>query len=177
MQIPQVSVYCATSIDGYIARRDGALDWLDAANAVPNEDYGYAAFMDTVDTVLLGRGTYDKVLEMGWWPYAPRRVVVLTSRPLPRSPHAVETHDGPLKPLLARLGEQGSKRVYLDGGAAVRGGLREDVVDDMIVSVMPVLLGDGLPLFGPGTPELAWRSSSVRQYGEGLMQLRWERRR
>jgi dihydrofolate reductase len=170
----QVSVYIATSMDGYIARPDGGLDWLSGAQSVPGEDYGYQQFMDTVDTVLLGRGTYDAVIGMNAWPFGGKQVFVLTGRPL-ASPHPVQVHSGALRPLLDTLARQGSRRVYLDGGVCVRQGLREGVVDDMTISVIPVLLGEGIPLFGQGTPECRWRSSAARQYGDGLIQQRWVR--
>lgn len=173
MRTPDVAVYIATSMDGYIAEADGGLAWLDPMH-LTGEDYGYQAFMDSVDTVLLGRNTYDAVQAMDFPFYPGKRVVVLTSRALD-DPRVTRCHAGELAPLLADLAGQGCRSVYLDGGAAVRQGLREDLVGSMTVSVVPVLLGAGVPLFGPGTPACRWRARSVRRYESGLMQLQWER--
>ena len=170
---PQVSVYIAVSIDGFIARPDGGLDWLERVQQ-PGEDYGYAAFMATVDALLVGRETYDTVLGFGAWPWEGKRVGVFTHRPL--SPRfGEEALSGALGPVLDRLGEQGLRRIYLDGGQIVRQGLREGVVDDLALSVVPVLLGRGRPLFGEEVPERGWRLLGARSFDSGLVQLRYGR--
>lgn len=175
MSLPKVRVYIATSIDGFIAGKNGELDWL-ACVEDANEDYGYAAFMDEVDAVVMGRATYEVVAAMpGPWRFAGKAVSVLTHRPLDDA-HGVRVHQGALRELLEDLGRQGRRCVYLDGGAVIRQGLREELVDDMIVSVIPVLLGEGLPLFGPGTPACDWQSLGARSYPSGLLQLRWRRK-
>ena len=112
MARPRVAVYIATSVDGFIAREDGSHDWLERVQAA-GEDYGYGAFMDAVGALVLGRATWDTVVGFGEWPYAGKRVVVLTHRPLDAS-HGEEVHAGALAPLLDRLGAEGVGRVYLD---------------------------------------------------------------
>jgi dihydrofolate reductase len=172
---PELRVFLAVSIDGCIARADGALDWLDAVNGA-NEDYGYASFLADIDAVVLGRITYERVIGFDAWPYAGRRVIVLTHRPL--VPRAGESaHAGALAPLLDRLGAEGVRAVYLDGGAAVRQGLREDLVDELILSDVPQLLGDGRPLFGDGVPASQWTLQRSRAYASGLVQNAWRRSR
>jgi dihydrofolate reductase len=172
---PALRAFLAVSIDGCIARADGALDWLDAVNAA-GEDYGYASFFADIDAVVLGRITYEQVRGFDPWPYAGRRVIVLTHRPL--VPRAGESaHAGALAPLLDRLGAEGVRAVYLDGGAAVRQGLREDLVDELTLSVVPQLLGDGRPLFGGGVPPSHWTLQRSRAYARGLVQSTWLRRR
>jgi dihydrofolate reductase len=172
---PAVCVYIALSLDGLIARDDGGLDWLDAMQ-VPCEDYGYAAFYATIDTVVIGRATYEKVLTFGEWPFAGRRVVVLTHRALDAK-NGERTHAGALDPLLQSLAGEGVQRVYLDGGHAVRQGLREDVVDEMTLSFAPRLLGEGRPLFERGLPESGWLLRGSRSFASGLVQSDYRRQR
>lgn len=170
---PRVTVYIATSLDQYIARPDGSLDWLESVQ-VEGEDYGYAAFMAAVDCLVMGRSTWNVVAGFEPWPYAGKRLVVLTHRPLEAS-HAEETHAGPLGPLLDRLGASGVRHVYLDGGQTITAGLREGVVDEMILSVLPCLLGAGIPLFGDGMPQTGWTLVETRGYPSGLVQTRYAR--
>jgi dihydrofolate reductase len=172
---PRVSVYLALSLDGRIARPDGTLDWL-ARVQDPADDHGYAAFMATVDAVVMGRTTHDAILAFGLpdWPFAGTRTVVCTTRPL--APHdGVETHAGDLAPLIARLGDAGVRRVYLDGGRTVQQGLRDGLVDDLTLSVVPVVLGRGIPLFTDDLPESDWRLTGTHSHPTGLVQLRYER--
>ena len=170
---PTVCVYIAVSLDGYIARADGSIDWLDAMQW-PGEDYGYAEFFAAIDTIVLGRATYDQVLTFGDWPFAGRQVVVLTHRPL-ASKHGERGHDGALVPLLRSLAAAGARRVYLDGGEAIRQGLRDDLVDEITLSVVPILLGDGRPLFDRGLPESGWTLLSTRGFASGLVQSHYRR--
>lgn len=172
---PIVSVYIAVSIDGCIARDDGGLDWLEGVQDAGGDDYGYAEFMSTIDAVILGRATYDSVRTFDVWPFTGRRVIVLTNRPLlplfDEAPYA-----GALQPLLERLAADGIGRVYLDGGATIRQGLDEGVVDDMTLSIVPVLLGTGRPLFSRGLPGSQWALTGAESYPTGLVQLRYQRR-
>ncbi len=149
----KVSVYIATSLDGFIARRDGALDWLDEANVtVPEgEDCGFHAFMNSVDVLIMGRKTYETVLSFGAWPYGRTPVVVLSHHPISFPPHLPDTvthASEPLRDLLERLAGEGVKHVYVDGGHTIQGFLFEGLVDEMTVTVIPVIIGDGIPLFG-----------------------------
>lgn len=149
----KVSVYIATSLDGFIARADGDLDWLDEANSIvpEGEDCGFVEFMNSVDTLLMGRNTYEKVLSFGQWPYGDTPVVVLSSKPITFPDHlpSTVTHssDGPAK-LLNRLAGEGVQHVYVDGGKTIQGFLSEGLVDKITVTVIPVILGEGIPLFG-----------------------------
>jgi dihydrofolate reductase len=173
MPRPIVSVYIATSVDGYIARDDGSLDWLERVQSA-GEDYGYGAFMDSVDALVFGRSTWDTVVGFGEWPYGGKRVVVLTHRPLDAA-HGEAVHAGPLAPLLEGLGAEGVRRVYLDGGATIRQGLAEGLVDELTLSVVPVLLGGGRALFGPGLPSLDLRCVGAQSFPSGLVQSRYVR--
>ena len=146
-------MFIATSLDGYIARPDGRLDWLEPMH-VPGEDRGYQAFLDTVDTIVVGRGTYDVVLGFSSWPYVGKRVVVLTHRPAaPR--HGEEFFEGDPAALVGRLARDGARRVYVDGGAVISQFLAAGLVDDLTINVVPIVLGEGLRLFHSPLPERA----------------------
>lgn len=167
----QCSVYIASSLDGFIARNDGTLDWLSIVER-PNEDYGYKLFFDSIDTMIVGRNTYDVVLGFGAWPYAGKRCVVVTHRPL-ASRHGEESFDGSPGELVERLGREGKKRAYVDGGAVIQQFLAADLVDDLTLSVIPVLLGDGVPLFGAIGREVRLRHARSRSFESGLVQLEY----
>lgn len=171
---PRVSVYIATSLDNYIARDDGALDWLANVQDAGGGDYGYAGFMATIDLVLLGRNTYDAVRTFDMWPFDGKRVIVLTNRAL-QPAFGEESYAGALLPLMEQLGSEGVSRVYLDGGATIRQGLDEGLVDDMTLSVVPVLLGSGRPLFTRGLPASGWTLTGAEGHPTGLVQLRYQR--
>jgi len=149
----KVSVFIATSLDGFIARNDGSLDWLNEANAsVPDgEDCGFQAFMDSVDALIMGCKTYEKVLSLGEWPYGRTPVVVLSRNSISFSPSVPDTvtHSSePPRDLLERLLDGGAKHVYVDGGITIQRFLSEGLVDEITVTVIPVILGDGISLFG-----------------------------
>ena len=175
MPRPVVCVYIAVSFDGFIARDDGGLDWLDAMQ-VRGEDCGYADFYATIDAVVLGRATYDKVLTFGEWPFTGRRVVVLTHRVLDAK-NGERTHSGALGALLRSLEEDGAQGVYLDGGQGIRQGLSKDLVDELTLLTVPDMLGTGRPLLECGLPASDWALDATRGYASGLVQSRYRRRR
>jgi dihydrofolate reductase len=171
---PQVHVYIAVSLDGFIARDDGGLDWLEPMQ-VEGQDYGYAQFFAGIDALVLGRNTYDSVLSFPQWPFEGKRVVVLTHRPVAPD-HGETVHAGPLATLLQELAKTGVQGVYLDGGQAIRQGLRERLVDSITLNVVPVLLGRGRPLFDASVPLSHWQLESSRAYASGLVQNRYRLR-
>jgi dihydrofolate reductase len=169
----QICVFAGTSLDGFIAHPDGSLGFL---KPFESGDNGYFAFMETIDALVIGRETYETVLSFQDWPYEGKRVVVLTHRPIqPR--RGETTHSGALKPLFERLSMEGVKRVYLDGGVAVRQGLDEDLVDEMTISIVPRTLGAGRPLLGGQASLKAWKLASTRTLPNGVVQSKWERER
>ncbi|MCC9654515.1 dihydrofolate reductase family protein [Rhodopirellula halodulae] len=148
-----VSVFIATSLDGFIARKDGDLDWLDQANAtVPEgEDCGYAEFMKSVDVLVMGRNTYQKVRTFGAWPYGETPVVVLSQNTIefPEDfPNCVTHSAESPTDLHRRLSEEGAKKLYIDGGITIQRFLRAGLINEMIITAIPVLIGEGIPLFG-----------------------------
>ena len=143
-------VYIATSLDGFIATIDGGIDWL---NDIPNpdqSDYGFAEFMNGIDALVMGRNTFEKVLSFGMWPY--EKPVFVASGSLSSLPSSVEGKafllKGTPKDMITTLNEKGYKNLYIDGGAVIQSFLNEDLIDELIVTTVPVLLGGGIPLFG-----------------------------
>jgi dihydrofolate reductase len=177
---PRGDVFIATSVDGFIARPDGTLDWLTGRPAEeetgehdPDQDYGYGAFLATVDAIFMGRGTFDVVHGFdGDWPY-PKPVYVWTSRPdsIEARPRAdVRPVTGALDAVLDQLRADGIGRVYVDGGATIRAWLDAGLVDRMTISVVPVLIGEGIPLFGGTAGDIALELESSRVFPGGMVQ-------
>ena len=169
----RVSVFVGVSIDGFLAREDGSLDFL---TSFEGEEHGYLELMASTDTLVVGRATYETVLGFGEWPWAGKRVVVLPPRPSDAR-HDEVTHEGPLAPLFERLAAQGSRHVYLDGGVAIRQGLDEDLVDDLTITTVPRMIGAGRPLFGGAPRTTVFRLAASRAFPSGLVQSRYERPR
>lgn len=177
---PRGSVFIATSVDGFIARPDGDLDWLTGRPAEeetgqhdPDEDFGYGAFMDTVDALVMGRGTFDVVQGFGGdWPY-PKPVYVWTSHPddiAPREGADVRPLSGSLDEVLRRLRADGVEQVYVDGGDTIRQWLAAGLVDRMTISTVPVLIGEGIPLFGGTGPDIKLELASCETFPGGMVQ-------
>ncbi|MEU9041178.1 MULTISPECIES: dihydrofolate reductase family protein [unclassified Kitasatospora] len=166
------TVFVGTSLDGYIARPDGDIDWLDERGRKAG-DLGYTDFLDTVDAVVMGRNTYEKVLGFGEdaWHYGDRHVVVLsTTLPEDADPRITVHRD--LGALIADLDERGIRHVYPDGGRLVQSFVRAGRVDAFIISVAPVLIGSGLQLFGELAEDVPLRLESATSAG-GFAQLRY----
>lgn len=148
---PKVSVFIARSLDGFIARPDGQLDWLQVyQSAVPaGEDCGFAAFMASVDVLFMGRHTFDTVQSFNAWPYGDTPVWVLSHHPetLGNLPATVSVVAGEPAELLTRCAQQGFQHVYLDGGLCVQQFIQAGLVDEMIITTLPILIGAGRPLF------------------------------
>lgn len=165
-----VSVYIATSLDGFIAGPQGDLSWLFSES---EQDYGYDAFYATVDVLIMGRKTYQDCLSFGPYPYAGKRAIVLTNRPLPDAPPMVEAYAGSVPELLARP-DLANQRVWIvGGGGPIAGAAACGQVDEWTIALHPVLLGSGTPLC-PGLPQalrLAFREA--RAYPDGLVMLRY----
>lgn len=171
---PELHVFLGISLDGCIAGEDGDLSWMQACAAESPAETGYAALMDKVDTLLLGRRTYDAVLGFGDWPFAGKQVRVMTRRAL-NAQHGEEPCCGPLPSVLAQLAAQGARRVYLDGGDVVRQALALDLVTELTLSWVPVLLGQGTRLFENGLPRQNWQLLGSRAFASGMVQARYGR--
>jgi dihydrofolate reductase len=164
-----VSVFIGTSLDGFIARRNDDLDFLPPGGGEP---HGYNEFIASVDVIVIGRKTFEKVLTMGDWPYGDKRVVVLSGRPLDLSPAGggvVEQMSGPPSAIVSQLAASGARHAYLDGGITIQGFLREGLIQRLIITRVPVLIGEGVPLFGSLAHDVQLRHIATRQYPSGLV--------
>ncbi|MBE0642798.1 MAG: dihydrofolate reductase [Bacteroidetes bacterium] len=171
----KISVFIATSLDGFIAREDGAIDWLPAPME-SGEDYGYGAFFESVDAIVMGRNTFELVLTFGAWPYGEKPVVVLSSRDLvfpPQVPPSVSQLGGSPESVVRRLSDRGYAYLYIDGGTTIQGFLREGLVDEIIITRIPVLIGSGIPLFGPLEADIPLRHVETRSFESGIVQSRY----
>lgn len=164
-------VYIATSLDGFIARPDGSIDWL-----IPfgegDGDLGYADFMADKDAIVMGRGTFETVVGFDGWPY--KVPVIVMSRSLGPVPDSVsdkvEVTDKSPEDLMSMLAERGLGKVYVDGGQIVQAFLRAGLIEDMILTRVPVLIGEGRPLFGAVPQDVPLRHISTQTLRDGLVQ-------
>jgi dihydrofolate reductase len=164
-----VSVFIGTSVDGFIARPNGDLDFLPAGGGEP---HGYAEFMASVDALVIGRKTFETVLAFPAWPYGDKRVVVLSSRPVDLSAArggVVEQMAGPPAEIVSKLAARGARHLYVDGGITIQGFLRAGLVQRLIITRVPVLIGDGIPLFGSLPRDVRLHHVATQHYASGLV--------
>jgi dihydrofolate reductase len=161
--------FVGASVDGFIARPDGGLDWLPKVT----EDHGYNELMATVDAVVIGRGTFETVLGFGGWAYGRTPVIVLSSGTLDLSAlreYPVEQMSGEPREIVARLEARGLKHLYVDGGITIQRFLRAGMIQRIVVTRIPVLIGQGIPLFGPLDADVRLRHVRTRDFPSGLVQ-------
>ncbi|HKQ75358.1 MAG TPA: dihydrofolate reductase family protein [Blastocatellia bacterium] len=165
----KASVFIATSLDGFIARADGALDWLPGDDVEP---HGYEEFMDTVDALVIGRKTFETVLAFDTWPYGAKPVFALSSRALAPAPlgAVVEHMSGDPAEIVSQLTARGIRHVYVDGGITIQRFLQAGLIQRLIITRIPVIIGAGIPLFGPTHRDIALKHIATRQYASGLVQ-------
>jgi dihydrofolate reductase len=169
----EVIYYVAASADGYIATRDGGIGWLRAFET-PGEDYGYTAFYASVDVLFMGSRTYRQCLGFGRWPYADKPAWVFSTRALDGLPPGVSVTAHSPAELVRSLESRWLRRAWLVGGGALAGDfVAAGLVTEYIISVMPVLLGDGIPLLGGARVEEALELGDARRFANGVMQLRY----
>jgi dihydrofolate reductase len=170
----KISVFIGMSVDGFIARRNGQFDFLPEGGGEP---HGYVEFMATVDTLVIGRNTFEVVLAFPEWPYGDKRVVVLSSKPVDLSKvrgGRVEQMGGAPREIAAKLEASGARHVYVDGGVTVQGFLRAGLVQRLIITRVPVLIGEGIPLFGALGRDVRLSTVATKQYASGLVQTEYE---
>ena len=166
----KASVFIATSLDGFIARADGALDWLPAGGGEP---HGYDEFIATVDAIVIGRKTFETVLGFDQWPYGTTPVVVLSSHPAALTAPAGARCDfmrGDPPEIVARLKARGMKHLYVDGGMTIQRFLEAGLIQRMIITRIPVLLGCGIPLFGALSHDIRLDHVTTRSFSSGMVQ-------
>jgi dihydrofolate reductase len=170
----KASVFIATSLDGFIARANGDLDWLTGADSTSTEqDYGYQEFMDKVDTIVLGRNTFELVLTFDSWPYSGKKVVVLSSKPSAVPSHLVDDVEWlslPPQRLVRRLAARGATHLYVDGGKTIQGFLSARLIDELTITRVPILIGSGVPLFGPLNHDIRLTHIATQQFENGFVQ-------
>lgn len=172
-------VYIATSLDGYIARKDGNIDWLMEIPNPEQSDYGFSEFMDRVDGILMGRNTYETVKEFRPWPYEKPVFVLSTSLKELTSElkSRVRLIEGELHAVLDTLHSKGVKNLYIDGGLTIQSFLKEDLVDELIITRIPILLGSGIALFGEMDRELKFDLVNTEILNKDLVKSTYRRRR
>ncbi len=168
------SVFIGTSVDGFIARPNDDLDFLPEGGGEP---HGYNEFIASVDAIVIGRKTFEKVLSFEAWPYGEKRVVVLSSRPVDLSAvrgGVVEQMAGSPGEIVSDLAARGVNNLYIDGGITIQRFLRAGAIQRLIITRVPVLIGDGVPLFGTLPHDIRLRHIATRHYSSGLVQSEYE---
>jgi dihydrofolate reductase len=168
-----LSVFIGTSLDGFIARPNGDFDFLPEGGGEP---HGYEEFMAGIDALVIGRKTFEKVLTLGAWPYGDKRVVVLSHRPVDLSAAVggvVEQMAGTPAEIVAQLADS-AHNLYIDGGITIQEFLRAGLIQRLIITRVPVLIGEGIPLFGTLPHDIRLRHVATRQYPSGLVQSEYE---
>jgi dihydrofolate reductase len=165
----KASVFVGTSLDGFIARANGAFDFLPPGGGEP---HGYDEFMATVDALVIGRKTFETVLSLDTWPYGEKPVFVLSSRTLASAPlgAVVERMSGPPVEIVSQLEARGARHVYVDGGITIQRFLAAGLIQRLIITRVPVLIGEGIPLFGALPHDIQLLHVATRQYPSGLVQ-------
>lgn len=178
-KMPKVSVFIATSLDGFISRKDGSIDWLMRFNeTVPaGEDCGYKEFMSSIDLIVMGRNTFEQVLTFGDWPYKGKNLVVLSSKlqviPVHLKNMVTIENDNP-KNLLIKFSGHGYKNIYLDGAITIQNFLQEGLVDELTLTTIPILLGEGKSLFGKIDKEIQLQLIESKPYSFGVVQTKYK---
>jgi dihydrofolate reductase len=169
-----VSVFIGVSVDGFIARPNGDLDFLPEGGGEP---HGYDEFMAGVDALVIGRNTFDTVLSFPVWPYGNKRVVVLSSKPVDLSAvrgGIVEQMAGTPAEIVSKLAASGAHNLYVDGGITIQRFLRAGLVQRLIITRVPVLIGDGIPLFGTLPRDVQLRHVATQHYPSGLVKSEYQ---
>ncbi len=170
----KLSVFCGVSVDGFLARSDHSLDFLDAGG---HEPHGFEEFYGSVDVIVIGRKTFDVVLAFGEWPYGKKQVVVLSSNQLDLSSiknGLVEQMSGEPAEIVTQLKARSFKHAYIDGGITIQRFLSSGLIDRMVITRVPILIGTGLPLFGPVSHDITLRHVATRTFKGGLVQSEYE---
>jgi dihydrofolate reductase len=168
-----VSVFVGTSLDGFLARKNGAFDFLPTDGGEP---HGYDEFIKSVDAIVIGRNTFEIVRAMPDWAYGKKRVVVLSSHPIDLSKiqGRVEQMSGSPAEIVARLAASGAHHLYVDGGITIQRFLRDGLVTNLSITRVPVLIGEGIPLFGSLPHDMKLRHLGTRSFPSGLVTSEYE---
>lgn len=174
--MPRIKLYIATSLDGFIARENGNIDWLTKYENNPETDYGYSEFYASIGKVLMGRKTYEQVLGFGEWPYREKKSYIFTRQKEPmRRENNVEFVSEDIGEFVRQLKGNTEEDIWLVGGSQIiKVFFEENLVQDLIVFVVPIILGSGIPLFDHIGKEIGFRTGRVERYENGLVKLEYE---
>ncbi|MFK5915733.1 MAG: dihydrofolate reductase family protein [Woeseiaceae bacterium] len=174
----KISVFIATSLDGFIARTSGSIDWLIAADEQDSsEDFGYQEFYDSIDCLIMGRNSMEKVIAFPEWPYHDKRVIVLSNTLVEVPAQHVdkfELYSGSLNELVKRLEVDGCENLYIDGGKTIQSFIDSNLVTDITITTIPVLLGEGLSLFGKIRQDIKLTHIETKSYPNGFVKSTYE---
>lgn len=178
--VPECAVFVGVSLDGFIARPNGDLDWLMGEGGGDSAEYGYNEFIADIDAIVMGRKTFEKVMTFDKWYYGTKRVVVLSSRTLDLEVArarggAVEQLAGSPAEIVSSLAASRANRLYIDGGITIQQFLRAGLITRLVISRLPILIGDGIPLFGSLPHDIRLRHISTRTYPGGMVQTEYHR--
>ena len=172
-------VFVATTLDGFIADIDGGIEWLTEIPNPDKTDYGYADLMENIDALVMGRGTFEKVLTFGEWFYT--KPVFVLSNSLTEIPKNLSDKakiiKGDISGVVQSLNQQGYKNLYVDGGKLIQGFLKEDLIDELIINKIPILLGKGIPLFGEIDQKLKFKHAKTKIFNNSLVMSYYSRDR
>jgi dihydrofolate reductase len=175
-----ISVFIATSLDGYIADKNGGIDWLHSIPNPDNDDMGYLAFNKEIDALVMGRKTFETVLGFDVdWPYNKAVFVLSTTlKEIPKS-HKDKAFlaKGSLAKILEQIHDKGFNRLYVDGGTTIRNFLKEDLIDEMVITTIPVLLGGGSSLFEELPNELKFELIGTKTFLNQITQNHYKRKK
>ncbi|AWN74067.1 dihydrofolate reductase family protein [Legionella anisa] len=172
------SVFIATSMDGFISRDDGSIDWLMKVNSlVPEgEDGGYKSFISSVDGLIMGRNSFEQVLSFDEWPYGDLPVVVMSSKSINIPKHlqkCVSSSSEAPSALVERLAKKGMKHLYIDGGITIQKFIEEHLINELTITLIPILLGSGRSLFGPLKHDIGLELLETKNIGCSIVQLKY----
>jgi dihydrofolate reductase len=174
----KATIYIATSVDGFIARHNGGIDWLPSGGETDGgEDYGYQEFIDSVDALVMGRNTYELALSFDSWPYGEKPVFVLSSRQIDIPDNIRKTVESmclPPREVVCCLSERGFQHLYIDGGKTIQWFLSEGLIQQLIITKVPILIGVGIPLFGSLSHDVRLHHLETRQFENGLVQSKYK---
>lgn len=171
------SVFIAASLDGYIADKNGSIDWLHSTPNPDNLDMGYGEFTSRIDALVMGRTTFETVCGFDMWPY--EKPVFVLSNSLTEIPEGYKTKAylvrGTLTEILEQIYQKGYYRLYIDGGRTIQGFLKEDLIDEITLTTIPILLGGGSPLFSSLSNELEFECTGSKVYLNKIVQSHFKR--
>lgn len=180
------SVYIATSVDGYIAREDGSIDWLESsgkqdAEMGENADMGFGHFISSIDCLIMGRKTMEMLASFNLtpeqWPYRDVRIIALSNtvkEPPENLKHKVDMYSGDLMKLISKLEREGCKHAYIDGGKTIQAFLNLKLINEMTITLIPVLLGQGKPLFGTTTQDIKLEEAEATAFPNDSVQVQYK---